>query len=85
MNKAEVKARLQKAWEEAFPDAAALEREAKRRWNLSYFDFLNLMEGRIVEARHIRIIRIVVLFCQLATLACQLWLSVWLMRLIRLL
>ena len=77
----EDKEKIQEAWENAFPDSAALEREVKRRWGLSYFDFMNLMQGRIEEATHIKVFRITILFFQLTTLLCQLWLSVRLLRL----
>lgn len=74
--------KLQESWEKVFPDAAALEREVKRRWRLSYFDFLKLMEGKVHESRNIKIVGIMILFFQTAVLMCQLWLSVWLLRLI---
>lgn len=37
---------IREAWVEAFPDAAATERFAKKRWGLSYSGLINLVEGR---------------------------------------
>ena len=78
------KSELQKEWEKVFPDSAAMEREVKRRWGLSYFDFLFLMNGKIKERRAGIIIQSVMLVFEAAILVIQLWLSMWLGRLIKL-
>lgn len=72
------KGSVQKAWEETWPDAAAMEREVKRLWGLSYLEFMGLMYGKMRERNHAIRLRRVLLILQIAILACQLLLTKWL-------